>query len=277
MYLKKTLAILLVIISFVSMAVKPTDEEVLKQVTRSNMQDVELSKTGGSYSTYNLQHWWTRGVTYRIDAGIKEFPNATIKVGAQARYRIIGENYDFDKLKTAWNEYEGIPVPTNSKILALLNKDIIKFVESYNWNQMVSELDGPILSKDPAIRKIEWHTANSFTIHVQAKFSVISSNTEVQDKKVDYAVRFYRDDVSKPWKDNFYSSKSKVEILATHKYTSEEIKAMPTQANIASEKQAQSALAGLPSIDIPDFSNDKDAFVFIYNHYCPVNFQNTVI
>ena len=265
MYIKNILAILLVSISFISIAAKPTDEAVLKQVTRANMQDVKLSKTGGSYSTYNLQHWWTRGVTYRISAGIKEFPNATIKIGAEARYRIIGENYDFDKLKTAWNEYEGIPVPTDREILALINKDIIKFVKPYNWNQMVSEVDGPFLSKDPAIRKIEWHTANSFTIHLQAKFSVISSYTEVQDKQVDYAVRFYRDDVKKPWKDNFYSSKSKADILATHKYTSDEIKAMPTQASLAAEKQAKSAMAGLPSIDIPHFSNDKDAFVFIYN------------
>ncbi len=266
MFIKYVMAFILVSLPLLSEAAKPTDTEVLNQITRPNMQDVKLSKSGGTFSTYDLQHWWTRGVTYRINAGIKEFPNATIKVGAEARYRIVGGNYDFDKLKTAWNEYEGIPLPSDDKLLSLLKKNIVKFVVAYNWNQMVSELKGPILSKDPAVRKVEWHTANSFTIHVQAKYSVISSYTEVQDKMVDYAVRFYRGGIKQPWKEDFYSSKSEEEVLATHKYSSDEIKAMPTQASLAAEKQAQAATSNLPSINVPEFSNDKEAFAYIYKN-----------
>jgi hypothetical protein len=263
--MKQLLAFLLFATSFASMAAKPTDDDIIKQISSPNMQDIKLSKSGGTYSTYNLQHWWTRGVIYKMDAGIKEFPKAKVIVGAEARYRIVGENYDFDKLKTVWNEYEGIPLPADSEILALIKKDIVKFVESYNWNQMVSELQGPILSQDPKVRRVEWHTANSFTIHLQAKYSVVISYTEVQDKAVDYAVRFYRDGVNQAWKDNFVSSKSKENILATHKYSSDEIRAMPTQASLAAEKQAQAATAGLPSIEIPQFATDKDAIAFIYN------------
>ena len=264
MKLKFFILFTFIVLSFNLLAAKPTDEEVINQIKRPNMQDIELSKSGGTYSTYGLQHWWVRGVTYRINAGIKEFPNATIKVGAEARYRIVGENYDFDKLKTAWNEYEGIPLPSDNEIISIIKKDIVSFVRSY-WNQMVSELDGPILSKDPAVRKVEWHTANSFTIHVQAKFSVISSYTEVQDKFVDFKVRFYRDGVNQPWKPNFIASKDKEEILATHKYTSDEINAMPTQASMQAEKQAQAATSGLPQLTIPQFNSDKEAFAYIYN------------
>jgi hypothetical protein len=263
MKLKFFILITLIVFSFKLFAAKPTDEEVINQIKRPNMQDIELSKSGGTFSTYGLQHWWTRGVTYRINAGIKEFPEATIKVGAEARYRIVGENYDFDKLKTAWNEYEGIPLPSDREILAIIKKDIVSFVRPY-WNQMVSELDGPTLSKDPAVRKVQWHTANSFTIHVQAKFSVVTSYTEVQDKKVDFSVRFYRDGVKQPWKQNFIASKDKEEILAKHKYTSDEINAMPTQASMQAEKQAQAATSGLPKLNIPQFNSDKEAFVYIY-------------
>ena len=260
---KIVIAIYIVFITNLALAAKPTDEQILKDISRPNMQDIKLSKTGGTFSTYNLQHWWTRGVTYKIDAGIKEFPNAKIIVGAEARYRIVGENYDFDKLKTAWNQYEGIPTPTDAEILSLLNSDIVKFVLPYNWNRMVSELDGPHISSDDKVRKIEWHTANSFTIHVQAKYSVISSNTEVQDLSVDYAVRLYRDAVNKPW-NRFISSKNQEKITATHRYTSDEIKAMPTQASKAAEQQASNQLAGLPKITIPKFNSDKEAFLYIY-------------
>ncbi len=264
MKLKLLTIITLIVFSFNLLAAKPTDEEVINKIKRDNMQDIELSKSGGTFSTYGLQHWWIRGVTYRINAGIKEFPHATIKVGAEARYRIVGENYDFDKLKTAWNEYEGIPLPSNTEILGIIKKDIPSFVRPY-WNQMVSELKGPTLSKDPAVRKVEWHTANSFSIHVQAQFSVISSYTEVQDKKVDFKVRFYRDGVTQPWRSNFIASKDKEEIVATHKYTSDEINAMPTQASMAAEKKARAATSGLPQLTIPQFNSDTEAFAYIYN------------
>jgi len=263
MKLKHFILTTLIVCSFNLLAAKPTDEEVINQIKRPNMQDIELSKSGGAFSTYGLQHWWTRGVTYRINAGIKEFPDATIKVGAEARYRIVGENYDFDKLKTAWNEYEGIPLPSDNEITGIIKQDIVSFVRPY-WNQMVSELKGPLLSKDPAVRRVQWHTANSFTIHVQAQFSVVTSYTEVQDKKVDFTVRFYRDGVDKLWKQNFIASKDKEEIVATHKYTSDEINAMPTQASMQAEKQAQATTSGLPKLNIPQFSSDKEAFAYIY-------------
>ncbi len=261
---KSCVLIFLFIISSLAFAAKPTDDEILKQITRPNMQEVKLSSTGGTFSTYNLQHWWTRGVTYKMDAGIKEFPNAKVIVGAEARYRIVGENYDFDKLKTAWSAYEGIPTPPDSEIISILKKDLPKFVQSYIWNSMVGELKGPLLSKDPKVRNIEWHTANSFSIHVQAEFSVIVNNTQVQDKWVDYEVRFYRDSVTKPWKQNFVSSKSKEKILATHTYSSDEINAMPTAASLDAERNAQAEISDLPSITIPEFSSDKDAMAFIY-------------
>ncbi len=261
---KIQLFIFLVIITNTVIAAKPTDEQVIKDIKSPKMQDIELSKSGGTFSTYNLQHWWTRGVTYKIDAGIKEFPNAKILIGAEARYRIVGENYDFDKLKTAWSEYQGIPTPSDAEILKLLNGDIVKFVQSYYWNQMVSDLDGPHLSKDPKVRQVQWHTANSFSIHVQAKFSVIASYTEVQDLAVDYKVRLYREDVNKPW-NRFISSKDKQEIIAKHTYSKEEINAMGTQASKAAEKQASAQLSGLPSVKIPHFASDKEAFAYIYN------------
>jgi|GEM_PF-2660065 len=265
MILRLLLSITLITFSFSALAAKPTDKDIIKQISRPNMSEIKLSKTGGSYSTYNLQHWWTRGVTYKINAGLKEFPDAKIKIGAEARYRIVGENYDFDKLKTVWNEYEGIPMPQDSEILNILKNDIVSFVQPYNWNQMISKPEGPILSSDPAIRKTQWHSANSFSIHVQAKFSVISSYTEVQDKWTDFTVRFYRDDIKQPWKPHFISSKTKEKILATHKYSTDEINAMPTQASLAKEKKAQAATSTLPRISIPEFNSDKEAFAFIYN------------
>ena len=262
----KTLSFLslLLIFSLPVFAAKPTDEQVLKDITHPNMKNIKLSKSGGTYSVYRLQRWWTRGVTYTTSARIKEFPKAQMTIGAEARYRIIGENYDFDKLKLVWSEYSGIPMPSDEEILELINNDIVTFVQPYNWNRMVSELDGPILSKDPAIRNLVWHTANSFTITLQAKFSVISSNTEVQDIETDFEVRFYRDSVTQPWKKRFLSSKRNEKIVATHKYKPEEIEAMSTQASKAAEKKAQAAAAQLPSIQIPIFKTDKEAFVFIY-------------
>lgn len=266
MFFKKitTLFFLLFFIATSSYAAKPSDQQVLKDISTPRMKDIKLSKSGGTYSVYGLQRWWTRGVTYTTDARIKEFPKATQLVGAEARYRIVGENYDFDKLKFVWTEYQGIPMPSDKEILSIIKGDIISFVQPYNWNRMVSELDGPHLSKDPAVRKITWHTANSFTITLQAKYSVISSNTEVQDIATDFEVRFYRDGVNKPWKKRFLSSKRNEKVVAKHKYTSDQINAMQTQATKAAEKQAKASISELPSIKIPKFSSDKEAFAFIY-------------
>jgi len=258
------LILFLVIFPLSVFAAKPTDTQVLKDITSPRMNDIKLSQSGGTFSTYNLQHWWTRGVTYKIDAGISEFPDAKIIVGAEARYRIVGENYDFDKLKTAWNQYEGIPMPADLEILTLLKSDLVNFVQAYNWNRIISKLEGPKLSSDAKIRKVEWHTANSFSIHLQANYSVASSYTEIQDLAVDYEVRLYRDGVNKPWS-RFISSKSKEDIIAKHTYTADEINAMPTLASRAAEIQASSQLSGLPQIKIPKFNSDKDAFTYIYN------------
>ena len=261
--MKRITMVGLLFIPILIMAAKPTDQEVIKDITRPNMQDIQLSESGGSYSVYRLQRMWARGVTYKINAGIKEYPNAKILVGAQARYQIVGENYDFDQLKTAWNEYQGIPTPRDAEILSMVKKDMPKFVSRYNWNQIVSDITGPILSKDPKVRNVTWHTAKSFTIHMQSNFSVISSYTEVQDKSTIFAVRFYRDAVNKPWK-NFISSKKTEEILATHKYSSDEIKTMPTLASKEAEKSAQNTVADLPGVSIPAFADDKEAFAYIY-------------
>ena len=266
MFLKKvaTLFFLLLFIAMPAYAAKPTDEQVLKDIRTPRMKDIKLSQSGGTYSVYGLQRWWTRGVTYKTDARIKEFPEAIKLVGAEARYRIVGENYDFDRLKSVWTKYKGIPMPSDEDILRLVKSNIVSFVQPYNWNRMVSELDGPHLSKDPAVRKITWHTANSFTNTLQANYSVISSNTEVQDIASDFEVRFYRDGVDKPWKKRFISSKKNEKVVATHKYTSDQIDAMQTQAAKAAEKQAKASIATLPSMTISAFSSDKEAFAFIY-------------
>lgn len=255
----------LMIVSLACLASKPTDNEVIAKVKGANVSNIELNKQGGSFVTKKLQPWWIRSLTYKVSAGLKEFPSAMVKVGAEARYRILGEKFVFDELKTLWNEYEGIPLPKDSQILGILKNDIIKLVGVYNWNKMVSEFDGPVLSKDPALRRVEWHAANSFSIHVQGKYSLISSYTDVQDKRVDFAVRFYRDAVNKPWKPYFVSSVSREDLIATHKYTSDEINAMPTQASIAAEKKAQAEVSGLPKVDVPVFKNDREALAFIYN------------
>jgi hypothetical protein len=263
MLLKQMLLIYVFFFSALVMAGKPTDDQVIKDIKKPGMLDIKLADGDGSYSVYRLQRLWEKGVTIKRNAKLKEYPNANVIIGGVARYQIVGENYDYDTFKTIWNEYEGIPAPTDDEILSMVKKDMPIFVSQYNWNKIVGDIKGPVLSKDKKVRQVTWHSPKSFSIHMQADFSVISSYTEVQDKATIYEVRFYRDAVNQPWK-NFISSTKKEEVIAKHQYSSDEIKAMPTLASKNAEKQAKSAASGLPSIQIPAFSNDKEAFTYIY-------------
>ncbi len=268
---KLAIFILFSLFSSLSIAAKPTDDQVIKDVMKPGILDIQLTRGDGSYSVYRLQRMWEKGVTLKRDAKLKQYPKAKVIIGGVARYQIVGENYDYDTFKVIWNEYEGIPSPSDEEILKLVSDNLITFIGSYNWNKIVSKIKGPVLSKDPATRKVKWHTPKSFSIHLQTEFSAISSYTEVQDKKLNYEVRFYRDAVDKPWKKHFVSSRQNEQILTTHKYTSDEINAMPTLASIEAEKQAASMLASLPKVTIPTFANDKEALKFIYTNLLNTN------
>jgi len=245
---------------------RPSDKQVIKDVMNPGIIDIKLLKGNGSYSVYRLQRIWEKGITIKRNAKIKEYPNAKVVIGGFSRYQIINGNYEFDKFKVTWNEYEGIPAPTDDEILALIKNDMKKFVGSYNWNKIVSDITGPILSKNRSIRKVKWHNPKSFSLNVQAKYSLVTSYTNVEDKEATFNVRFYRDAVTKPWNKSFISSKKSDKTIATHKYTSDEIRAMPTIGSKQMEKQASASVAGLPKINIPQFANDKEAFAYIYKN-----------
>ena len=242
---------------------QPSDAQVRADINNPGIISMKLSKTGGSkvWSSADLQYYWERGVVLTRNAKIAEYPNATVEIGGLARYSIVGGKFVYKRFLVTWNEYRGIPTPSDDDILQLVNNNLSSFVGSGNYNQIVSQIKDLTIAEE---RKSEWHTPNSFSINLSCSYDRVVSYTEVASFDAIYRVRFYRDDIQSEWKSQFVSTREKEEELSKRKYTAEEIRVMPSLGSMDAENKAQAALDNLPNVTIPAFEKDTDVFMFVH-------------
>lgn len=218
----------------------PSDEEVAARFKRPGVLEVRFPrKTRGEkrWDANSGGWYWQRGLVVVRKAGIPEFPNATVEVGGVARYFITGDKVSYNKFLVMWNEYKGIPAPSREEMVAMLKKRLKAVVGSWRWNKMVSEVSDFALAKEP---RIEWHTPKSFSVNCFFRSEEIVSYTEVAKKDLTVRVRFYRDAIDKPWKDNVVTTKVSETETGKVKYSAAEVRAMDTLGRKGVKPRARS-------------------------------------
>ena len=205
----------------------PDDDQVISDVTpndESNVLGVETTpgKTGEAYLHKNNLAWYfDRGVTVRRKAGIEGAPDAVVVVGGLARYVWTGERYDYQEFLTTYNEYEGIPAPSD--------RELVDYVETNLASVFVSR-DHTIVNVDSVTLEDQpwnWHSPTSFTVPFRIRYEHVISNTTVETRDDVVDVRFYRDAVEAPIRNLLASERSR-EVLGHRQHEASEIQNMPT-------------------------------------------------
>ncbi|MBK8499024.1 MAG: hypothetical protein IPL52_09450 [Flavobacteriales bacterium] len=241
---------------------QPSDAQILKDIASPKQLKVELSKSATKkvWSSTHSQWFWERWATIWLPADIPEFPNAKVVVYGFARYH-TGVPVTYREWKTNSNSYEGIPTPNNEEIAAHVRGHLKDFLGEYNCNRIVGEIRGLRVADEP---KTEWHEPKSFSMNLQYEADFITSNTTVITQTKIVETRFYRDEVTGPWKSNMITQEQSSVDGAVKTYTAEDLRALPTLGSIDAERSAASDLAALGDVTIPEFSRDVD--VFLYTH-----------
>lgn len=221
----------------------PTDAQVAAQLKNPGVLEIRFPrKTRGEkrWDSNSGGWYWQRGVVIVRKAGIPQYPDATVEIGGLARYFITGEKVSYNKFLVTWNEYKGIPAPSRKEMLAMLQKRLKAVVGSYRWNKMVAEVADFAIADEP---RIEWHTPKSFSVNCFFRSEEIVSYTEVAKMDVTMRVRFYRDAIDKPWKDNVVSSKVTEKETSKKKFSAAEVRAMDTLGRKGVKPRATRAAA----------------------------------
>ncbi|MEL6675787.1 MAG: hypothetical protein AAFR61_26505 [Bacteroidota bacterium] len=257
-----TILLLLGLVFSESLLAQPSDAQIRKDLMNPGIISMKLSNTGGKkvWSSIHAQYFWERGVVIVRNAKIAEYPKATVEIGGISRYHITNGRYSYREFKVMWNEYKGIPTPSDEEIVEMARQRLKQILRN-RYNSIVGPVENLRIADE---KKTEWHTPKSFSINYALSYPEVVSYTEVAQKDVIHRVRFYRDEVTSPWKENVVGTVESETTTSKTTYTAEEIRAMPSLADIEQEAAATEALAGLPPIEIPAFQSDIEVFMFVH-------------
>ncbi len=244
-----------------SAVAQPNDARIIKDLTMPGVLKVELAPgpTRKEWHSTHGQYMWDRVAYVTRNAEVAEYPKATVKITGIARYH-YGASTSFREFKVAENEYFGLPAPSKDEMLGMIRERYLAFL-GWRAGDMVGDLH---YMRIPEGEGVLWHTPLSFTIPVAIEFDAKTSNTELTtiEEKVD--VRFYRDAVNGPWKDNIVCAGRERKDGQVRTYPAEDLRAMPSFRDRLQEREAQASLEALPTMGIPEFTRDVD--VFLYTH-----------
>lgn len=240
---------------------QPSDAQIIKDISGPGVTKVELMPGPTRKEWYSMhgQYLWQRGAYVWKNANVPEYPEAQVKLTGLARYH-YGASTSFREFKVADAEYFGLPAPSKDEMLGMIRERYLKFL-GWRANAMVGDLHH---MRIPEGEGVTWHTPNSFTIPVEIAYDHKTSYTELTTTEEIVDVRFYRDGVNEPWKENIVSSERERKDGAVRTYRADELAAMPSMKQALEEKQAQAAMSALPAVNIPAFSNEMD--VFMHTH-----------
>ncbi|MBX2979511.1 MAG: hypothetical protein KF905_09465 [Flavobacteriales bacterium] len=240
---------------------QPSDQQIIKDLTKPGVTKVELmpGPTRKEWYSMHAQYLWQRGAYVWQNANVPEYPDAKVKYTGLARYH-YGASTSFREFKVADSEYFGLPAPSKDEMLGMIRERYLKFL-GWRANAMVGDLHYMRIPKDEGVT---WHTPNSFTIPVEIAYDHKTSYTEVTTTDEIVDVRFYRDGVNEPWKENIVSSERERKDGAVRTYRADELAAMPSMKQELEEKQARAAMAALPAVNIPAFKTEQE--VFMHTH-----------
>lgn len=184
--------------------------------------------------------------------------------GGGLQYKKTGGRYIYDQFLVGDWYYLGIPNPNKQEVLKLLKADLKKFLQSYHYNKIVGDVSEITF---PANAKYHWNKLTSVNFDVNVTYAESVSYTEIEKAVHTYEVNLRSDVFKGPWV-KFLSSYQghKKKVISKTTYTSDEIEAMKTLADIDDENLAKAEYADLPDVGkIPVFESEKQLFYFIHD------------
>ncbi len=251
-------------VSLFSMA-QPSDAVIRKDLTTPNTIDIKFTKTTGTRQWNSSSGNWeyVRGVHIRLKS--KDYPGLVVKVVGDAVYQYVGAaKYSYQKFRTGYNEWEGIPNPTDADIEKMISSDWGKFY-GYMFRKIVKLNNGPTLVKD---KNFTWNNPNQVLFFMKINADVIETNTTIQIVEQEYEVRLYRDNIKDPWKSFLATSGgANTKVLSTQQVTEGKMRELEkkTLAYTLAEETASKESAGLPELNVPDFKNAREMADFFHD------------
>jgi hypothetical protein len=240
---------------------QPSDAQIRKDLSGPGVISVNLFGRGAKvWSSTYMQYFWEREASVVRKAGIAEYPNATLEVGGFATYTRVSGGWRYQKMAVTYNRYVGIPAPSQSEVLQMVNADLEKFL-GYHYNKIVGDL-APV--KFPAKAEWYWHTPNSVSFNLVTSFTEPINFTQTEKKNVTFEVRIYRDSIKGDWNRFISTEKSSVSLGKTT-HDADDLKAMPSLAEANAERAAKAQLGNLPSVEIPALNTDLEVFSYLHN------------
>lgn len=206
----------------------PSDKRVIADVTPAdseNVVDVDVVKgrSGESYlHTKDLVWYFDRGVVIKRKAEIPKAPDAVVVVGGLARYQLIGDEYQYRKFLTTYNEYEGIPAPSERELTKYVNDNLQQVFVSRDHN--IVDIEKVVVEPDKAWN---WHTPISFSVPFRIQYTRRKNNTELEQRADLFDVRFYKKTSDAPIHALMATEKSRL-VLGGETLTASEIDQMKT-------------------------------------------------
>lgn len=249
--------------SVISLA-QPTDAVIRKDLTTALTIDIKFTKTTGTRQWNSSAGNWeyVRGVHIRLKS--KEYPSLVVKVVGDAVYQYMGgTKYAYQKFRTGYNEWEGIPNPTTSEVQQLIATNWASFY-GYYFDKIVKLNSGPVLIAD---KNFTWNSPNLVVFYMKINADMLGPNYAVETVEQEFELRFFRDNIKDPFQ-RFMSSSgsSQTKVLSSKQLTEVKYRelAMNTLAKTLAEEMAGKELAGLPQLTVPDFKTGKEMADFFH-------------
>lgn len=250
-------AFLLFLVCFLPAFAQPSDAAIRAKLTDSNTLSVKLIGTG--LRTWNdaFGNWeWRRSA--EVIRKSTQYNGLKVTMHGTAVYQYTGAgNYAYKEFYVSRTQYEGIPDPKESEVMAMINTDRAKFF-GYYYAKITTLIEGPIL-----IPEFNWESPLKVDFKMRVKSEQVASNVKLETVEQLYAVRFFRDDTKSAWK-TFISTFGERKVLSDRTLNAEEIRNLPTLASIEAEQQALQRMSSLPQIAIPAFKDAYEAAAFVY-------------
>lgn len=244
---------------------QPADAIIKKDLSTPLTIDIQFTKTTGTRQWNATSGNWeyVRGVQIRLKS--KEYHGLVVKVVGDAVYQYLGgTRYAYQKFRTGYNEWEGIPNPTETEIEKLVSGDWKSFYGFY-FNKIVKLNSGPSLVKE---KNFTWNSPNLVVFYMKINADMLGPNNTVETTEQEFEVRFFRDNILDPMQ-RFMSSSgsSNSKVLSTQQLTEGKIGELEkkTLAYTLAEESARKEIASLPELNVPDFKSGKEMAGFFHD------------
>ena len=263
--MKNVLSLLVLSFFFIAAIAQPSDAVIRKDLTTPLTIDIKFTKTTGTRQWNSSSGNWeyVRGVHIRLKS--KDYPGLVVKVVGDAVYQYIGATkYSYQKFRTGYNEWEGIPNPTETEIEKLISSDWSSFYGFY-FNKIVKLNSGPTVMKE---KNFTWNNPNLVVFFMKVNADMLGPNFSVETVEQEFEVRLFRDNIKDPMQ-RFMSSSgsSQTKVLSTQQLTEGKIRQLEKQtlSFTLAEDMAKKEAAALPALNVPDFKTAKEMADFFHD------------